>query len=276
MTFKYPEGHKPALQDVSLSLKSGQTLGIVGGIGAGKTTLANLLLRLYDPPQGSLWIDGVDVRRIPLAELRRAIAYVPQNGFLFSTSLSANIGFSESDPDAERIELASKDAGVYDDIHDFPESFSTEIGERGVRLSGGQKQRVAIARMAYKNAAIRILDDSLSAVDTKTEQVILKNLHRDAQSDARHTTIIISHRLSAVRHANEIIVLEAGRVIERGTHDQLLVRNGVYARMWWMQAGDPRGTVDASETAESREDAARAILEEQGDIESSGAEVDPS
>jgi ABC-type multidrug transport system fused ATPase/permease subunit len=179
LTFTYPGAGKPALQDVSLSLKNGQILGIVGGIGAGKTTLANLLLRLYDPPEGSLWIDGVDVRRIPLDELRRAIAYVPQNGFLFSTTLSENIGFSECDPDAERIELAAKDAGVYDDIHDFPESFSTEIGERGVRLSGGQKQRVAIARMAYKDAAIRILDDSLSAVDTKTEQVILKNLHRD-------------------------------------------------------------------------------------------------
>jgi ATP-binding cassette subfamily B protein len=276
LTFTYPGADKPALQDVSLSLKNGQTLGIVGGIGAGKTTLANLLLRLYDPPEGALWINGVDVRRIPLAELRRAIAYVPQNGFLFSASLSENIGFSESEPDAERIELAAKDAGVYDDIHDFPESFSTEIGERGVRLSGGQKQRVAIARMAYKDAAIRILDDSLSAVDTKTEQVILKNLYRDAQSDAGHTTIIISHRLSAVRHANEIIVLDAGRVTERGTHDQLLARNGVYAKMWWMQAGGPRVTDDSSETARSRKDAAHAILEEQGEMESSKAEVEPS
>ena len=276
LTFTYPGADKPALQNVSLSLKNGQTLGIIGGIGAGKTTLANLLLRLYDPPEGALWIDGVDVRRIPLAELRRAIAYVPQNGFLFSASLSENIGFSESEPDAARIELAAKDAGVYDDIHDFPESFSTEIGERGVRLSGGQKQRVAIARMAYKDAAIRILDDSLSAVDTKTEQVILKNLHRDAQSDGGHTTIIISHRLSAVRHANEIIVLDAGRVTERGTHDQLLAHNGGYARMWWMQAGGPRVADDSSEIARSRKDTAHAILDEQGEMESSKAEVEPS
>jgi ATP-binding cassette subfamily B protein len=276
LTFTYPGADKPALQNVSLSLKNGQTLGIIGGIGAGKTTLANLLLRLYDPPEGALWIDGADVRRIPLTELRRAIAYVPQNGFLFSASLSENIGFSESEPNAARIELAAKDAGVYDDIHDFPESFSTEIGERGVRLSGGQKQRVAIARMAYKDAAIRILDDSLSAVDTKTEQVILKNLHRDAQSDGGHTTIIISHRLSAVRHANEIIVLDAGRVTERGTHDQLLARNGAYARMWWMQAGGPRVTDDSSEIARSREDATHALLEEQGEMENSKAEVEPS
>lgn len=276
LSFTYPGGDKPALQDVSLALKNGQTLGIVGGIGAGKTTLANLLLRLYDPPEGSLWIDGVDVRRIPLTALRQAIAYVPQNGFLFSASLSENIGFSESQPDAERIELAAKDAGVYDDIHDFPESFSTEIGERGVRLSGGQKQRVAIARMAYKDAAIRILDDSLSAVDTKTEQVILKNLHRDAQSDTRHTTIIISHRLSAVRHADEIIVLDAGRVTERGTHDQLLARNGVYAKMWWMQAGGPPIPGDSSLIARSQEDAARAILEEQDTVETLKSEADPS
>ena len=276
LTFTYPGAGKPALQDVSLSLKNGQILGIVGGIGAGKTTLANLLLRLYDPPEGSLWIDGVDVRRIPLDELRRAIAYVPQNGFLFSTTLSENIGFSECDPDAERIELAAKDAGVYDDIHDFPESFSTEIGERGVRLSGGQKQRVAIARMAYKDAAIRILDDSLSAVDTKTEQVILKNLHRDSESDARHTTIIISHRLSAVRHASEIIVLDAGRVTERGTHEELLARDGVYARMWWMQAGGARVADDSAKTARNREDAARALLEEPGPMGNSTSEALPS
>jgi len=276
LTFTYPGSDKPALQDVSLSLKSGRTLGIVGGIGAGKTTLASLLLRLYEPPEGMLLFGGVDVRRIPLAGLRQAIAYVPQNGFLFSASLSENIGFSEREPDEERIELAAKDAGVYDDIHDFPESFSTEIGEKGVRLSGGQKQRVAIARMAYKNATIRILDDSLSAVDTKTEQVILKNLHRDAQAAAGHTTLIISHRLSAVRHANEIIVLDAGRVIERGSHDQLLAREGVYARMWWMQAGGSQVTDDSSDATRNRDAAALAILREQGEMEGSKAEVDPS
>jgi ATP-binding cassette subfamily B protein len=276
LTFTYPGSDKPALQGVSLSLKSGRTLGIVGGIGAGKTTLANLLLRLYDPPEGSLWIDGVDVRRIPLAELRQAIAYVPQNGFLFSATLSENIGFSEREPDAERIELAAKDAGVYDDINDFPESFSTEIGERGVRLSGGQKQRVAIARMAYKGAAIRILDDSLSAVDTKTEQVILRNLHRDAQSDSSHTTLIISHRLSAVRHADEVIVLDAGRVTERGTHDQLLERGGVYARMWWMQAGGSRVVAPNSEPGRKQEDTARSVLEEEEEAAGLKEEVNPS
>lgn len=250
LTFRYPGAERDVLTDISFTVRPGKTLGIIGSMGSGKTTLADLLLRLYDPPQGMVFIDGEDILRYPLARLRQSIAYVPQDGFLFSSTLFENIGFSDEKPDRERVEHSAKISEVYDNIKRFPEGFETEIGERGVRLSGGQKQRVAIARMIYKDAPVYILDDSLSAVDTKTERIILKNL-RGIRSK---TTIVISHRLSAVRYADEILVLEEGRIIERGNHSELIKLAGLYFRLWCMQSGLREGaeSIGPGATEEAR------------------------
>jgi ATP-binding cassette subfamily B protein len=236
LTFRYPGTTTDVLKDISFTIKQGKTLGIIGPIGSGKTSLANLLLRLYEPSNGAIFVDGVDILNFYLEHLRKAIAFVPQNGFLFSTSILENIAFSEDLPNVEKAENSARIAAIFEEIKKFPESFKTEIGERGVRLSGGQKQRVAIARMIYKNAPIRILDDSLSAVDTKTERMILKNM-RAGILQKKTTTIIISHRLSAVMHADEILVLEEGRITERGSHPKLLKTGGLYAKLWNMQSG---------------------------------------
>lgn len=251
LTFRYPGTERDVLKDISFIVRPGETLGIVGPIGSGKTTLVDLLLRLYDPPQGTVFIDGEDILRYPLARLREGIAYVPQDGFLFSSTVLENIGFSDEIPDRERAEHSARVSEVYDNIKRFPEGFGTEIGERGVRLSGGQKQRVAIARIIYKNAPIYIMDDSLSAVDTKTERMILKNLrgigNLNTRSSSRKskTTLIISHRLSSVRHANEILVLEEGRIVERGHHSNLIKTGGVYSKLWGMQSGSGDGPESA-------------------------------
>jgi len=240
LTFRYAGTERDVLRGLSFSVAPGKTLGIVGSIGSGKTSLAHLLLRLYEPPAGTIFVDGRDIRSYSLEHLRRAIAYVPQNSFLFSTSVSENIAFShDGAPDQAAVVRASRIASVDEDVAKFPEGYATEIGERGVRLSGGQKQRVAIARMIYKDSPIRILDDSLSAVDTRTERRILENLA--AGDDGRLTdsvTIVVSHRLSAVMNADEIILLEDGAVAERGDHAQLLSLGGTYARLWELQAGE--------------------------------------
>jgi ATP-binding cassette subfamily B protein len=234
-------------------------------MGSGKTTLADLLLRLYDPPEGTVFLDGRDIFSYPLARLREGIAYVPQDGFLFSTTILDNIGFADQYPDRERAERCTRITAIHETVAAFPEGFDTEIGDRGVRLSGGQKQRIAIARMIYKDAPIQILDDSLSAVDTTTEKQIIRNLR---EREAR-TTIIISHRLSAVQHADEIIVLKDGRISERGSHQNLMALGGTYADQWLMQSGEaeddgfhpdlasgyPDGELDTLE-AELTEDAA--------------------
>jgi ATP-binding cassette, subfamily B, multidrug efflux pump len=235
LTFHYPGVERAALTDISFSVRSGKTLGIIGPMGSGKTTLADLLLRLYDPPEGTVFVDGEDIFRYPLARLRQGMAYVPQDGFLFSSTVLENIAFADEEPDREKAIQAARTGAVYDNIIRFPEGFDTEIGERGVRLSGGQKQRLAIARMLYKDAPIRIMDDSLSAVDTKTERAILANMRNAGVP--RATTIIISHRLSAVQHADEILVLERGRVAERGNHRALIRAGGTYARLWQLQSG---------------------------------------
>ena len=203
-------------------------------MGSGKTTLADLLLRLYDPPEGTVFLDGRDIFSYPLARLREGIAYVPQDGFLFSSSILDNIAFADHYPDRERAERCTRITAIHSTISDFPEGFDTEVGDRGVRLSGGQKQRIAIARMIYKEAPIQILDDSLSAVDTATEKQIVANLRRLHS----RTTIIISHRLSAVQHADEIIVLKEGRIAERGIHRTLMELGGIYAAQWQMQSGE--------------------------------------
>jgi ATP-binding cassette subfamily B protein len=243
LSFRYPGTGQDVLRDISFSVTPGKTVGIIGEMGSGKTTLTDLLLRLYDPPEGSIFIDGRDILSYPLERLRRGMAYVPQDGFLFSTTILDNIAFSDESADPFRAEKSAVTTALHETITQFANGYATEIGERGVRLSGGQKQRVAIARMVYKDAPIRILDDSLSAVDITTELRILKNLTSPVKegvnvlSTAPQTNIIISHRLSAVRHADEILVLEEGRIIERGRHGDLILGNGPYSRLWWFQSG---------------------------------------
>jgi ATP-binding cassette subfamily B protein len=243
LTFRYAGANHDVLTDISFTVKPGQTLGIIGAMGSGKSTLGDLLLRLYDPPEGTVFIDGEDILHYPLARLRDGIAYVPQDGFLFSTTVLENIGFSDEYPDQQRAERCAEITAVHENITGFPEKYETEIGERGVRLSGGQKQRIAIARMIYKDAPFQIMDDSLSAVDTTTERRILRNLLDLGQlfpglaQNAPKATIIISHRLSAVQHADEIVVFDDGRIVERGTHTELLSMGGHYCGLWFMQAG---------------------------------------
>ncbi|MEI8102549.1 MAG: ABC transporter ATP-binding protein [Chlorobium sp.] len=243
LTFRYSGCNSNVLTDISFIVKPGKTLGIIGAMGSGKSTLADLLLRLYDPPEGTVFIDGEDILHYPLARLRDGIAYVPQDGFLFSTTVLENIAFSDEYPDRARAERCAEITAVHDNIISFPEQYDTEIGERGVRLSGGQKQRIAIARMMYKDAPFQIMDDSLSAVDTSTERRILSNLSDlaqlfpDSKENVPKATIIISHRLSAVQHADEIVVFDDGQIIERGNHAQLLAIGGHYAGLWFMQAG---------------------------------------
>lgn len=239
--FQYPDSDIPVLKEIEFSVKRGQTLGIVGPTGSGKSTLVNLLPRVYDPPPDTVFVDGQDVRKVGLADLRSAISYVPQDGFLFSTSIGQNIGFSKEDATLNDIEKAAQQACIYDDIQQFSKGFDTVIGERGVALSGGQKQRTAIARAFLKDAPILILDDCLSAVDMNTEKHIISNLNEVREN---RTTIIIAHRLSAVRHADLIIVLDDGVMVESGTHDELMALGGIYARMYTLQQHDSEVTAD--------------------------------
>ncbi len=231
--FSYPDSLEPVLKQIHIRLQAGQTLGIVGRTGAGKTTLVNLLPRIFDPPDGSVFLDGEDVKTIKLTDLRSAIAYVPQDGFLFSAKVAENIGFGKKNPLFEEIETTSKDAHIYDDIIGFSRQFDTEIGERGIALSGGQKQRTAMARAFIKDAAILILDDSLSAVDMVTEKKIIERIR---ELRVGKTTIIVAHRLSAVRHADHIVVLDKGQIHEQGTHATLLNNQGIYADIWRLQS----------------------------------------
>lgn len=225
LTFTYPEAEVPALLDINLSVKKGQTLGIIGKTGSGKSTIINLLTHLYNVDDGCIKINEHDINRIPLHVLRENIGFVPQDSFLFSTTIAENINLGLDDFDMERIIQSAKDADIYDNIMDFPEQFNTMVGERGVTLSGGQKQRIAIARALIKNPEILIFDDCLSAVDAKTEVKILENLRRIMNEK---TSIIISHRISAVKDADLIAVLDNGKVIELGKHEELLGNKGLY------------------------------------------------
>lgn len=235
LNFTYPGTTRRVLKDISLELKEGQTLGILGKTGSGKTTLVNLLLKLYEVDDGNIFIDGKDINKIPADILRENIGYVPQDNFLFSTSIKENIEFFRPIYDDEEIVQASKMAGVYDDIISFPDGFNTVVGERGVTLSGGQKQRVSIARAIIKDPPILILDDSLSAVDTKTEEEILKNIKEVLRG---RTGIIISHRVSTVKHADQIIFMDNGQIVEKGTHDELMNLKGNYYRLYVSQTED--------------------------------------
>jgi ATP-binding cassette subfamily B protein len=227
----------PVLRDITLSIGAGETLAIVGPTGSGKTTLINLLPRLYEPPRGTVFVDGVDVRDIPLPVLRGAIGYVSQEPFLFSESLGANIAFGlQAAPGppggAGPIEAASAIARLDKDVHDFPAGYDTLVGERGITLSGGQKQRTALARAVMTDPRILILDCALSAVDTYTEEEILSRLKGVMR---QRTSILVSHRISTVRDADLIVVLANGRIVERGRHDDLLAVNGQYAEMYRKQ-----------------------------------------
>ncbi|WP_430112623.1 ABC transporter ATP-binding protein [Paenibacillus sp. B1-33] len=232
LSFTYPEGTGASLSDVSIHVPTGKTLGIVGKTGSGKSTLVKLLLRVYDPPEGTIWIGGKDICQGTLESLRTQIAYVPQDGFLFSTTIRDNIAFYDRNAADEAVEDAAKHADVWDNIMGFPDQFRTKLGERGLTLSGGQRQRTSLARGIIKNAPILILDDSVSAVDVVTETTILNNLRAVRKGK---TTIIIAHRISAVRHADEIVVLENGCIAERGTHEELVRTGGYYASLYMIQ-----------------------------------------
>jgi ATP-binding cassette subfamily B protein len=226
LSFAY-EG-MPALKNISLRIPLGKTVAIVGATGAGKSTLVQLIPRLYNPPPNSLFIDGVATERIPVQVLRKAIGFIPQDTFLFGETIRENIAFGVESATDEEIHRAAEISNIAGDIQTFPNQFATVVGERGITLSGGQKQRTAISRAIMRNPKILILDDSLSSVDTYTEEQILQEL----RAVMRHrTSILISHRVSTVKDADEIIVLSEGAIVERGTHDQLLRRDGYYAEL---------------------------------------------
>jgi ATP-binding cassette subfamily B protein len=232
LTFTYPGALQPALKDINLRIESGKTLAILGRTGSGKTTLVNLILRMYNTKEGQLAVGDNDISTIPLKTLRESIGYVPQDNFLFSTTIRDNIAFSNISMDMDRVEQAAKFAHVYDNIMEFPLKFDTMLGERGVTLSGGQKQRVSIARAIAKDPKILILDDSLSAVDTKTEEKILEGLKEVMKN---RTSIIIAHRISTLKEADEIIVLDEGTIVEQGTHQELVAMNGLYNSIYQKQ-----------------------------------------
>lgn len=238
LTFTYPDGEYPVLSHVDLHVAQGEMLGILARTGSGKSTLADLLLRVYDCEKGSILLDGRPIDEYPLAVLHRDMAYVPQDNFLFSDTLEENIAFgleeriSDHPELRDQIQQAAKDACIHDNIMDFPENYLTLVGERGVTLSGGQKQRSSIARALLKNSAVLILDDSLSAVDTDTEEQILENLLRLRKGK---TTIIIAHRISTLQQADHVAVLEEGRLKEYGTHQELLDKGGFYSHIYEKQ-----------------------------------------
>jgi ATP-binding cassette subfamily B protein len=247
LTFAYqPEG-RPVLKNIQLSVAAGTTLGIVGKTGSGKTTLMKLLLRTYDPPPGSIAYGGVDVRDMALENLREGIAYVPQDGFLFSTTIGENIAFYRRDAESERVEEAARQASIFQQIAELPDRFQSKLGERGLTLSGGQRQRTSLARGLIKKAPIMILDDSVSAVDAVTERKILSSIAKERKGK---TTIIIAHRISAVKHANQIIVLDEGAIVQQGTHDELLSKDGFYRELYAIQEGGMR---HGSQMGERRE-----------------------
>ena len=228
LTFRYPDGEYDVLQDISFTIHPGESVGIVGKTGAGKTALVDLLLRTYNVPDGTLFVDGKDVNTLSIHSVRAACAYVPQDNFLFSDTIAHNIGFGVDDASPEMIDHAASLADVRDNIVDFKDGYETVLGERGVTVSGGQKQRISIARALLKDAPILILDDSVSAVDTRTEKIILDNLK---SSRANKTTLLIAHRISTVERLDKIIFLDDGKIEAVGPHDELYTSCPTYRRM---------------------------------------------
>ena len=232
VSFKYPGSEEYALKNVNLSIEPGSNVAVVGRTGSGKTTLVNLIPRLYDPTEGDIFVDGKNVKDWGLSRLRQAIGYVPQDTFLFSTTMKENIAFGAEDASMNEIEKAAESAQVLENILEFENKFETLVGERGTTLSGGQKQRTAIARAIIKKPDIVIFDDSLSAVDTKTEDAILNHLRNEL---SEVTTIMISHRISTVKNADTIFYIQGGSIVEQGTHDELIEKEGLYSEMYRKQ-----------------------------------------
>ncbi|MBK6266547.1 ABC transporter ATP-binding protein [Marivirga sp. S37H4] len=232
VSFTYPDSGIKALKKVSFSVKKGETLAVIGTTGSGKSTIASLISRMYDPTEGKITIDSIPIEEYSVENLRGQIGYVPQDVFLFSDSIKRNIAFGANDLTEEQILQASKDADLHNNIMDFPLKYDTQLGERGITLSGGQKQRVSIARAIARDPKIMIMDDALSAVDTKTENAILNALKSIME---QRTSVIISHRVSSAKLANYIIVLDDGTIVEQGTEQELMEKGGVYAELYQKQ-----------------------------------------
>ncbi len=232
VTYKFPESGITALNNISFKIKQGEKIGIIGRTGSGKSTIASLLLRLYDPTEGAVMIDGKNLKQHHLYSIRKNIGYVPQEVFLFSESIAGNIAFGMDHANESKIKDAAQRADIHNNIINFPQQYNTLLGERGINLSGGQKQRVSIARALIKNPRILLFDDCLSAVDTQTEAHILAALNEEMKEK---TSIIISHRISSIKSADRIMVIDKGALVEIGTHDELLNKNGLYKSLWEKQ-----------------------------------------
>ena len=239
LTFRYPDADYDALSDVSFKINAGENVGIIGKTGSGKTTLVDLILRTYNVPDGTLFVDGHDVNNVTIRSVRAAAAYVPQDNFLFSDTIANNIAFASDSNDGELIEEAARLADVHGNISEFEKKYNTVLGERGVTVSGGQKQRISIARALMKDASILILDDSVSAVDTKTEEVIINNLRATRRGK---TTVLIAHRISTIEKMDKIIFIDDGRIVGVGSHDELIEKYPAYNTMVELQRlEDERG-----------------------------------